>query len=223
MIDREALDAAEETYKAHWSASQSDRTMLARAITAYLTSAGEGAVPVGWQLVPTKHAGSDGTILAGLTWEMHDAFWGAHKLSIEKHGSFESTNAGYNAMLAAAPPPPRQDGAREGELPGPLPWSLNTEHTDPWVQDATGMLMFSTIGMSETQARSFVSWINATTPPAPDEAVEAPIAWACQANNSEWEHTNDMRYMERLRSEGWTIYSMYVEDRARSRRDVGGV
>jgi hypothetical protein len=56
------------------------------------------AYPVGWQMVPTKHEGR-----AGLTHEMCSAFWAAFHDAEETRGHFESTNAGYNAMLAAAP------------------------------------------------------------------------------------------------------------------------
>lgn len=55
------------------------------------------------QAVPKKHARGE-NVLAGLTPEMCAAFWAAHAEALGKHGHFEATNAGYNAMLAAAPP-----------------------------------------------------------------------------------------------------------------------
>jgi hypothetical protein len=58
-------------------------------------------IPDGWKLVPMKHDGK-----AGLTPEMFDAFWVAFTKASEHRGHFESVNAGYNAMLAAAPLPP---------------------------------------------------------------------------------------------------------------------
>lgn len=51
----------------------------------------------GFVLVPCLHDGK-----AGLTHEMCDAFWRRHAEAAEKHGHYESTNAAYNAMIAAA-------------------------------------------------------------------------------------------------------------------------
>lgn len=53
---------------------------------------------MGWQLVPVVHNGK-----AGLTHEMCNAFWERYFDACKKHGYYESTNAGYNAMLSAAP------------------------------------------------------------------------------------------------------------------------
>lgn len=58
----------------------------------------------GWQLVPTKRREGD-AVVAGLTHEMCDAFWRAFDKANEHRGHFESTNAGYNAMLEVAPKP----------------------------------------------------------------------------------------------------------------------
>lgn len=53
----------------------------------------------GYAVVPCKHDGR-----AGLTHEMCAAFWDAFQAAVNRgRGHFESTNAGYNAMIAAAP------------------------------------------------------------------------------------------------------------------------
>jgi len=56
--------------------------------------------PEGWRLVPTKHKGH-----AGLTHAMMRAFYAAFEAN-DQRGDFERLNAGYNAMLAAAPVAP---------------------------------------------------------------------------------------------------------------------
>lgn len=66
-----------------------------RQLAAFPPPAGEQE---GWQLVPTKHGDR-----AGLTHEMCDAFWNAFNKASEHRGHYESTNAGYNALLAAVP------------------------------------------------------------------------------------------------------------------------
>lgn len=53
-----------------------------------------------WKLVPTKHEGR-----AGLTDAMMRAFYEAFEANSQR-GDFERLNAGYNAMLAAAPAAP---------------------------------------------------------------------------------------------------------------------
>jgi hypothetical protein len=54
----------------------------------------------GYVVVPCKHEGR-----AGLTHEMCHVFWQAHDAAWNKgRGHYESTNAGYNAMIDAANP-----------------------------------------------------------------------------------------------------------------------
>lgn len=229
------------------------RAVIEKIVTAYLTYAGEGAVPVGWQLVPTKHAGSDGAILAGLTWEMHDAFWGAYKLSIEKHGSFESTNAGYNAMLAAAPPHPRQDGAREGEARVEEVECISYERGYREPAEPIWRVLIGPEGQEvcfdfddRRDADRLCEILNTrTTPPAPDEAVEAEPKVYRKHTRPAREMTDEQIAAEiteleakwddfRANCEGhsgspgeWIVERLDELDtaqkrRARSRRDVGG-
>lgn len=54
----------------------------------------------GWQLVPKLHEGK-----AAMTHEMADAFHRAMILAGNKHGFYESMNAGWNAAIAAAANP----------------------------------------------------------------------------------------------------------------------
>jgi hypothetical protein len=54
----------------------------------------------GYVVVPCKHDGR-----AGLTHEMCHAFWQAHDAAWNRgRGHYESTNAGYNALIDAANP-----------------------------------------------------------------------------------------------------------------------
>ena len=87
-----ALSGTPAYTEARHIAEQAVRAVAATAIPA------EDGVPPGMVLVPAKHDGK-----AGLTHEMCDAFWRGYREANEKHGHFESTNAGYNSMLAAAP------------------------------------------------------------------------------------------------------------------------
>lgn len=73
-------------------------------------TAKQSLVPQGWVLVPTKHEGR-----AGLTHEMWAAFWAAYGRAEQKHGNYEATNAGYNALLAASPAPPSLERSHEAE------------------------------------------------------------------------------------------------------------
>lgn len=136
MIDREALKKAVDAYHAagngyawfqkgtNWPAP------IEAAITAYLTHAGEGAVPVAWRwpdfIWPTRH------------WQF---------------GESDPGNVEGKEPLYAAPHPPRQDGAREGEV-------MCGACGQPWTGEKCG--------------QALNDWPHPvcypTTPPAPDEA-----------------------------------------------------
>jgi hypothetical protein len=103
VIDPEAFELASEDISLRDAVARRSRARLAAdRVLSHRSRSVDG-----WKLVPTKHDGC-----AGLTHEMCDAFWAAYDRAGLKHGQFESTNAGYNAMIDAAPTPPQ---ASQGE------------------------------------------------------------------------------------------------------------
>jgi hypothetical protein len=128
------------------------------------------AVPDGWQLVPTKHEGK-----AGLTHEMCDAFWKRHSEASQKHGHYESTNAGYNALLAAAPKPSAPQAAQQD-----LPLMMLRARRDQ-------VLHLAELAQDINAPANIIQWLRAEAgklieiPSAPAVEQGGPSAWMSAA------------------------------------------
>lgn len=225
MIDREALEKAMWAYAPHTS-GQPDRDRLSAAITAYLTHAGEGAVPVGWQLVPVAMTAD--MVLAAhrqIDWCRNDQ--NTHRPTHESQTEHGGTSCeddlrdAWRDALAAAPPPPRQDGAREGEA---TPIGYLVEAWGTW-----GGTIWPEIDAFEMRDRGHSIRAVYGTPPAPDEAVEAfkeRLEEMLDCHHGMM--PPDMMGIEHVSwgrgaTSGWdrAISRMLDFLRARSRRDVG--
>lgn len=152
MIDREAFEKA---WLFYWNQptdmcadyEEEQKRLFENGVRAYLTSAGEGAVPVGW--TASAQLELVGLGVTGIIRKDADEF--------------------CTVPLYAAPHPPRQDGAREVDVDDAL--------------DKLGRaIMALPPDLRSTNPAEGIKKLRAmlTTPPAPDEAVEAEREALCK-------------------------------------------
>lgn len=246
MIDREALRqaivAADEAYLASGAEdSGAFNEAIEAAITAYLTHAGEGAVP------------EPGYGASAQEWQDHFVREQAKKVAAL-------------GPVAAAPHPPRQDGAREGELvepPSKLDPNWRSRCKELWQKLGRDQMLRQGDPV-ETLMEFYVEvWIEGwqegdntpipslaaltpldTTPPAPDEAEAEPrpedawphaVAWAVERWKAEVANRELVNVHRRSLDDTWRQVIRHFggnpdelcgpphdELLARSRRDAGG-
>lgn len=158
MIDREAFHQAMEVFYLGNGTGGVAAATLRAAITAYLTSAGEGDVPVGWQW------------RSRIKDIMDRGAWDAWENGRAPQGDDRAPWMEYEERtLYAAPHPPRQDGARDGEAE-----AFRNADEEDWkrlfamIDDSGHGRFWKAVFNDFRRYRTLY-----TTPPAPDEAVEA--------------------------------------------------